>query len=69
MIIETHSDDLGVLGKEANPACAHLKNGAGEYLGKFAVTQQSPQSIEHVIDLDKSNPIPLKYKEMIVEWA
>ncbi|MDR0539347.1 MAG: hypothetical protein LBG74_02425 [Spirochaetaceae bacterium] len=69
IIIEVYSEDHGVLGDKTNPAHAHLKTSSGEYLGKFAITLQPPRNAEHIFDCDKNQPIPTKYKNIIIEWG
>jgi len=69
MIIEVHSEDIGILGDKTTPAHAHIKSSSEEYLGKFEITKQLPQFANHIIDIDKKVLIPIKYKEKIIKWA
>jgi hypothetical protein len=69
IIIEVFSEDHGVLGNKRNPAYARIKTVSGEYLGKFAITLQPPNSSDDVFDCDKKQLIPLEYKNSIVKWG
>jgi hypothetical protein len=69
MIIEVYSEDHGVLGDKSNPAHAHIKSPDGNYLGKFAITNQPPRDAHYVFDCDKNKYIPPDYKKAIVGWS
>ena len=69
IIIEVYSEDHGVIGNKASPAHAHVKSTSGEYLGKFAITNEPPRSAEYVFDCDKKVKLSLAVKHTIVKWG
>jgi hypothetical protein len=69
MVIEVCSEDHGSTGSKSSPARAHLKTPDNTYLGKFAITAQSPRNNKYVFDCDKNTLISAAYKEKIARWA